>query len=134
MFNIAHNAIYNHISSFTSFLFHSQMTITSLKCIMQPVPYHLLAGHSLNAVVNNAKLKHTYKVFSKLISSFPLLLSPSSTKNCTCLSSTTRRHITHHIVIYIMHSVNKRKIIMLWNDLLSNTYSSAFPTATWEPI
>jgi len=71
MFNIVHNAIYNHISSFTSFLFHSQMTITSLKCIKQPVHCHLLAGHSLNAVMNNAKLKHMYKVFSKLMSSFP---------------------------------------------------------------
>jgi len=34
-FNMVHNAIYNHISSFTSFLFHSQTTTTSLKCIKQ---------------------------------------------------------------------------------------------------
>lgn len=89
------------------------MTITSLKCIMQPVHYHLLAGHSLKAVVNNAKLKHTYKVFSKLISSFTLRFSTSSTKNCTCLSGTTGRRVTHHVVTDIMHSVNKRKTIML---------------------
>ena len=101
-FNIVHNATYNHISSFTSFLFHSQMTTTSLKCIKQPVHYRLLAGHSLNAVVNNAKLKHMYKVFSKLMSSFTILLSTSSTKNCTGLNSTTGRHVTHHVFIDII--------------------------------
>jgi len=113
-FNMVHNAIYNHISSFTSFLFHSQTTTTSLKCIKQPVHYRWLAGHSFNAVVSNANLKHMYKVFSKLISSFTLLLSTSSTKNYTCLNRTTGRHVTHHVVIDIMQSFsNKRKIIKL---------------------
>jgi len=36
------------------------MTITSLKCIKQSVHYRLLTGHSLNAMVNNAKLQHTH--------------------------------------------------------------------------